>query len=67
MPIWTVTHPFAVFGYHVTGSDGRLFLYGIVVGAVAIAGLSLVLAAAPRDAATRPAAGSGSPAARPPR
>ena len=27
-----LVHPFAVFGYHVTGSDGRLFLYGIVVG-----------------------------------
>ena len=26
-----VTH-FAVFGYHVTGSTGTLFLYGIVVG-----------------------------------
>ena len=28
-----VTH-FAVFGYHVTGSTGTLFLYGIVVGAL---------------------------------
>jgi hypothetical protein len=24
-----------VFGYHVTGSTGTLFLYGIVVGAIA--------------------------------
>ena len=31
-----VTH-FAVFGYHVTGSTGTLFLYGIVVGALALA------------------------------
>ena len=30
-----LTHPFAVFGYHVTGSTGTLFLYGIVVGALA--------------------------------
>jgi hypothetical protein len=27
-----LTHRFAVFGYHVTGSAGTLFLYGIVVG-----------------------------------
>jgi len=43
-----LAHPFAVFGYHVSGSDGRLFLYGIVVGAVGVAGLSLLLAAARR-------------------
>ena len=42
-----VTH-FAVFGYHVTGSKGTLFLYGIVVGALAMAGLSLLLAGARR-------------------
>ncbi len=39
---------FAVFGYHVTGSTGTLFLYGIVVGAVALLGLSLLLAGARR-------------------
>jgi Sec-independent protein translocase protein TatA len=39
-----LTPGFAVFGYHVTGSTGTLFLYGIVVGEVALAGLSLVLA-----------------------
>ena len=44
-----VTH-FAVFGYHVTGSTGTLFLYGIVVGAVGLAGLSLLLAGARRTA-----------------
>jgi len=43
-----LTHPFSVFGYHVTGSTGALFLYGIVVGAVALAGLSLLLAGARR-------------------
>jgi hypothetical protein len=39
---------FAVFGYHVTGSTGTLFLYGIVVGAVALLGLSLLLTGARR-------------------
>jgi uncharacterized membrane protein YciS (DUF1049 family) len=43
-----LTHDFAVFGYHVTGSTGALFLYGIAVGAVAVFGLSLLLAAARR-------------------
>jgi uncharacterized membrane protein len=38
-----VTH-FAVLGYHMTGSTGTLFLYGIVTGALALAGLSLLLA-----------------------
>ncbi len=42
-----VTH-FAVFGYHVTGSTGTLFLYGIVVGVLGMAGLSLLLAGARR-------------------
>ncbi len=43
-----VTH-FAVLGYHVTGSSGTLFLYGIVVGALAMAGLSMLLAGARRS------------------
>ena len=43
-----LTHGFAVFGYHVTGSTGTLFLYGIVVGALALFGLSLLLAGARR-------------------
>ena len=43
-----LTHGFSVFGYHVTGSTGTLFLTGIVVGAVAVAGLSLLLAGARR-------------------
>ena len=42
-----VTH-FAVFGYHVTGSTGTLFLYGIATGALAMLGLSLLLAGARR-------------------
>jgi hypothetical protein len=41
---------FAVFGYHVTGSTGTLFLFGIVVGAVAMLGLSVLLAGARRTA-----------------
>jgi hypothetical protein len=41
---------FAVFGYHVTGSTGVLFLYGIVVGAVGVFGFSLLLAGARRTA-----------------
>jgi hypothetical protein len=43
-----LTHRFTVLGYHVNGSTGRLFLYGIVVGAVAVFGLSLLLSAARR-------------------
>jgi len=50
----TNAHPlpenFAVFGYHVTGSTGSLFLFGIVVGAVAMLGLSVLLAGARRTA-----------------
>jgi len=41
-----LTSGFSVFGYHVTGSTGTLFLYGIVVGAVAVLGLGLLLASA---------------------
>ena len=47
-PGHALVHPFSVFGYHVTGSEGRLFLYGIVIGAAGMAGLSLLLAAARR-------------------
>lgn len=43
-----LTGGFSVFDYHVTGSTGTLFLYGIVVGAVALLGLSLVVAGARR-------------------
>jgi hypothetical protein len=43
-----LTHHFAALGYHVTGSTGTLFLYGIVVGALAMLGLSLLLAGARR-------------------
>jgi len=43
-----LTAGFAVFGYHVTGSTGTLFLHGIVVGAIALLGLTLLLAGARR-------------------
>ena len=43
-----LTHGFSVFGYHVTGSTGTLFLYGIVAGAAGVLGLSLLLAGARR-------------------
>jgi hypothetical protein len=43
-----LVHPFAAFGYHVTGPTGTLFLYGIVTGAIAVAGLGLLLAGARR-------------------
>jgi hypothetical protein len=39
-------HPltdFSVFGYHLTGSTGTLFLFGIAIGAVASLGLCLLL------------------------
>ena len=44
-----LTSGFSVFGYHVTGSTGVLFLYGIVVGAIAVFGLTLLLSAARRS------------------
>jgi Sec-independent protein translocase protein TatA len=43
-----LAHGFAVFGYHVTGSTGTLFLYGIVVGAVGLFGLWLLVTGARR-------------------
>jgi hypothetical protein len=54
-----LTHGFAVFGYHVTGSTGTLFLYGIVVGAIALAGLGLLLAGARRTSRRGSAARRG--------
>jgi hypothetical protein len=54
-----LSHGFAVFGYHVTGSTGTLFLYGIAVGAVALFGLSLLLAGARRTSRRGTAARRG--------
>ena len=41
---------FSVLGYHVTGSTGTLFLFGIVIGALAMLGMSVLLAGAHRTA-----------------
>jgi len=49
-PAHPLTENFSVLGYHVTGSTGTLFLCGIVVGAVATLGLSVLLAGARRTA-----------------
>ena len=49
-PDHPLTENFSVFGYHVTGSTGTLFLVGIVVGAVGMLGLSVLLAGARRTA-----------------
>jgi hypothetical protein len=54
-----LSHGFAVFGYHVTGSTGTLFLYGIVVGAVGLFGLSVLLAGARRTSRRGSAARRG--------
>ncbi|MEV7884014.1 hypothetical protein ACWD3I_10900 [Streptomyces sp. NPDC002817] len=44
------TGGFSVFGVDVTGSTGTLFLYGIVVGAAALFGLSLLMTGTRRTA-----------------
>jgi hypothetical protein len=44
---------FALFGYHVTGSTGTLFVFGIVVGAIAMLGLGLLLTGARRTSRRR--------------
>ena len=49
-PTHLLTETFSVFGYHVTGSTGTLFLFGMVVGAVVLLGLSVLLAGARRTA-----------------
>jgi hypothetical protein len=49
-PAHRLTENFSLFGYHITGSTGTLFLSGIVVGAVAMLGLSVLLAGARRTA-----------------
>jgi hypothetical protein len=49
-PTHLLTENFSVLGYHVTGSTGTLFLSGIAIGAVAMLGLSVLLAGARRTA-----------------
>lgn len=43
--------PFSVLGYHLTGSTGTLFLFGIVVGAVASLAIFMLVTGALRTAA----------------
>lgn len=45
-----LTGGFSVLGFDVTGSTGELFLYGIVVGAIGMLGLSMLLAGSVRTA-----------------
>jgi len=49
-----VAHPlpesFSVFGGHITGSTGAVFLFGIAIGAAAMLGLSVLLVGARRTA-----------------
>jgi hypothetical protein len=45
-----LTENFSVFGYHVTGSTGSLFFFGIMVSVVALLGLSVLLVGARRTA-----------------
>lgn len=52
-----------MLGYHVTGSAGALFLYGIATGALGLFGLSLLLA----GAGSRQASPGRSPSRRPQR
>jgi hypothetical protein len=54
-----LTHGFAVLGYHVTGSTGSLFLCGIEVGVVGLAGLALLLTGARRTSRRGSAARRG--------
>lgn len=53
-----LTH-FSVLGYHVTGSEGTVFLSGIVVGAAGLLGLTLLLAATRRTSRRGTAARRG--------
>jgi H+/gluconate symporter-like permease len=39
-----LTDSFSIFGYEIEGSTGRLFLYGVIVGAVGAIGLGLLVA-----------------------
>ncbi|MFE7098721.1 hypothetical protein [Streptomyces erythrochromogenes] len=41
---------FSVLGYHATGSTGSLFLSGVIVGAAALLGLTLVVVGTRRSA-----------------
>jgi hypothetical protein len=49
-PAHRLSENFSVLGYHVTGSTGTLFLFGIVIGALAMLGMSVLLGGAHRTA-----------------
>ena len=49
-PAHPLSENFSVLGYHVTGSTGTLFLFGIVIGALAMLGMSVLLGGAHRTA-----------------
>jgi hypothetical protein len=49
-PAHPLSENFSVLGYHVTGSTGTLFLFGIVIGALAMLGMSVLVAGAHRTA-----------------
>ena len=49
-PAHALTGNFSILGYHVTGSTGTLFVFGMVIGALAMLGLSVLLAGARRTA-----------------
>lgn len=44
---------FEIFGYHLHGSTGRLFLYGVIVGAACLLGLGMMLSGLRRSASRR--------------
>lgn len=50
-PTHRLSENFSLLGYHVTGSTGTLFLFGIVIGGLAMLGMSVLLAGARRTAA----------------
>lgn len=52
-PSHALTHPFTVLGHHINGSSGRLFLFGAIVGAIALAGLLMFLSGLRRTAQRR--------------
>lgn len=49
-PSHSLNHSFTVLGQHISGSSGTLFLYGIILGAVGLAGLLLLLGGVRRSA-----------------
>jgi hypothetical protein len=63
-PAHRLSENFSVLGYHVTGSTGTLFLFGIVIGALAMLGMSVLLGGAHRTAGVTPAVNFKGPSAK---